>query len=109
MEKNYKILEPISIDYNVGREGIGVVNQSYSPGDIVKGSETPDNKLRVRAIHFANGKHYNTPIFLEPGSFALTTDVIVSQKEVDFKSELTEYVTLGVGIWFALLISSINE
>jgi hypothetical protein len=101
----YKILKDTTIEYNVGRDGIGLVQQFYPKGSIVKGNIQSDGSLRVLGIYSTPSKHYSTPLFLSPGTFAPTTETAEKTELYGLTiQDRTEYVMLGLGVWFGLML-----
>ena len=105
--QKYIITKDLHFKYDVGRDGIGMVEQLYRPGNTVIGQEQPNGTLRVNAVYTVGTIHYHTPIFIEKGAykhfFVRNYDKI---QEPFNKNVLTEYVIIGLGIWFGLMISN---
>jgi len=103
--QKYQIMGEVNVTYKVGRDGIGMVTIHYPNGTIVPGQLMSDGSLRILAIHQANGKNYFTPIFLSPGSFAIANEQPNNNPFEMNIQERTEYVLLGLGIWFGLVLA----
>jgi len=102
--RHYRVNQDLHFEYNVGREGIGLVEQVYNAGSVIQGQEVADGYLRVNAVYTVGRKHYFTPIFLDPGTYEPT--VVNNTKQALTKGELGEYFVIGLGIWFGLMLSN---
>jgi hypothetical protein len=84
-----------------------MVEQLYAPGQTVIGQEQPNGTLRVNAVYTVGSVNYHTPIFIEKGAYKHFFVQNTYKIEDSFnKNMLTEYVVIGLGIWFGLMISN---
>lgn len=102
-QKTFVIETPTVITYDVGREGIGMVSRTFNAGEVIVGQER-DGKVRYVAQHEANGKMYNTPVFLDPSKFKVASQVEIDDRKIS-KREASGLAMLIFGITLALLFS----
>ena len=102
-QKAYMVKAPFSISYDVGREGIGLVSENFEEGQTVVG-QLRDGKLRYLAVYTANGKHYNTPVYLDMSNF-VETELVESEDNRMSMQDRTIMVMVALSITFAILIS----
>jgi hypothetical protein len=99
----YVAKKDLMLTYDVGRAGLGEVSYKITEGEVIKAQPIQD-KLRFNAVHTVNGKHYSTPVFLDPSSFSEATGV-KSLDPLFNKKDVKRMIILALGLSFGLLIS----
>lgn len=92
---NWRALETFEYSYDVGREGVGIVTKPFVKGVVYTGQIQTQGMnvgdIRFNAVHEANGKYYNTGIFLSREHFEEAPETVVNpENQSQFFSDITD-------------------
>ena len=106
IKNGYDYYEPtvsFVTEYNVGRDGIGMVSQEFTVGQEIP-AKLINGELMFLANYTTGGKHYATNILLDPTLFVQTVkDGTVIAKDLDYNDPET-LIIAGLSIFLALII-----